>query len=128
MGVQRIRDAGLEPVVHPNTLKGHLFFAGTDEERAQAVWEMALDPTLPVLWAARGGYGSARILPLLDRLAKKHRKALAQETFHRMSRIRRRCSSTRARTGAGATCTRRCRGLRQFCALAGRRMEARCWR
>ncbi len=38
---------------------GH--FAGTDAERADAFVEMANDPTIDVIWFARGGYGAARI-------------------------------------------------------------------
>jgi muramoyltetrapeptide carboxypeptidase len=41
-------------------------FAGTDEERARSFYDFSIDPTLPVLWAARGGYGAGRLLPMLE--------------------------------------------------------------
>lgn len=116
MGVQRIREAGLEAAVHPNTSKGHLFFAGTDSERAQALWEMALDPDLPVLWSARGGYGSARILPILDALAKKRRKTPPRKLLAGFSDSTALLEYVRTRWG-WSTLHAPMPGLRQFCAL-----------
>lgn len=52
--------------VHPQCKARDLYLAGDDEARARALWEMACDPGVDVLWAARGGYGAARLLPLLD--------------------------------------------------------------
>ena len=69
-GLQHLRVHGFDPVVHEQVSKQHFTFAGTDEERATAFFGYASDPTLPVLWAARGGYGAARLLPLLDELTK----------------------------------------------------------
>ena len=71
LGLQRIREAGLEPIVHPHVLDSHLFFAGSDEARAKAVFDFAHDSRFEVLWAARGGYGAMRLLPLLDRMTAK---------------------------------------------------------
>lgn len=70
-GLEAIESWGVDLRVHRQSLKRHLFFAGTDEERADAVWQMASDPDLDVVWSARGGYGSARILELLDQKAKR---------------------------------------------------------
>lgn len=67
-GVNHLRASGFEPIVHPQVSRHHFTFAGTDEERAAAIVEYAFDPTLPVLWAARGGYGAGRLLPLLEAL------------------------------------------------------------
>jgi muramoyltetrapeptide carboxypeptidase len=66
MGLDKLREAGMNPIVHPQCKKNHLFFAGTDEERAQAFFEYAVDPRFSVVWAARGGYGAARLLPYLE--------------------------------------------------------------
>jgi muramoyltetrapeptide carboxypeptidase len=116
MGLDRILAAGIEPVVHPHTLRGHLFFAGTDEERAEAFWELAQDPSIPVLWAARGGYGAARILPLLDRLARKRRKPLPRKLLAGYSDSTALLEYARTRLG-WATLHAPMPGLRQFCAL-----------
>lgn len=43
---------------------GHL--AGGDEERAADLMEALLDPDTDLVWAARGGFGGLRLLPLLD--------------------------------------------------------------
>ncbi len=74
LGLEVLREHGIEPVVHPQVLESHLFFAGTDESRAEALWNFAFQSNLPVLWAARGGYGSARLLPLLAKWTKKKGK------------------------------------------------------
>lgn len=42
-------------------------FAGTDERRAAALLRLAQDPMIGTIWCARGGYGAARILSLLDK-------------------------------------------------------------
>jgi muramoyltetrapeptide carboxypeptidase len=68
LGLDQIREAGLSPIVHPQCKKSWLFFAGTDEERALAFFEYAVDPRFSVVWSARGGYGAARILPYLEKL------------------------------------------------------------
>jgi muramoyltetrapeptide carboxypeptidase len=67
--LQRIR---IPHLLAPNLFSSHRFFAGTDEERASAFWDLAKDPTLTALWGARGGSGALRILPFLDRLTKQH--------------------------------------------------------
>lgn len=65
VGVARLKKQGFEVVVHPNVKKQHLFFAGTDEERARALFDMASDPSVDIVWCARGGYGAARLLSRL---------------------------------------------------------------
>lgn len=70
-GVERLRESGFSVSVHPQCLKKHLFFAGTDEERASALLEFAFDPRTQVLWSARGGYGSVRILSELLKQTRK---------------------------------------------------------
>jgi len=67
-GIAHLREFGFEPIVHEHVPKQHFTFAGTDDERAGSFYEYATDPTVPVLWAARGGYGAGRLLPLLERL------------------------------------------------------------
>src|SRR4051812_48362014 len=71
-GVQHLRARGFDPVVHEQVLTQHFTFAGNDEARAAAIYSYATDPTIPVLWAARGGYGAARLLPLLEALTARH--------------------------------------------------------
>jgi muramoyltetrapeptide carboxypeptidase len=42
------------------------FLAGTDQERAADLMAMFLDPQVRAILCVRGGYGTARLLPLLD--------------------------------------------------------------
>lgn len=44
----------------------HGYFSGTDAERAEDVHRMFLDPEVKAILAVRGGWGSARLIPLLD--------------------------------------------------------------
>jgi len=67
-GIQRMKQSGFDVRVHPQCTKRHFFFAGDDEVRAEAFFEYAFAGDINILWCARGGYGAARILPLLDRL------------------------------------------------------------
>lgn len=63
---ENVRAMGLEPVLLPNVGKEHGFFAGTDAERAHDLNAAFRNPQFAMVWCIRGGYGAARILPLLD--------------------------------------------------------------
>src|SRR5688572_29103403 len=52
---------GVEVRFHPQCFLAHGHFAGSDEERAEALVDMANDPALDAIWFARGGHGSCRI-------------------------------------------------------------------
>lgn len=71
LGLEKLHAEGLSAELHPQCHQGHLFFAGTDPERAQAFFDWAQRPDLSVLWCARGGYGALRLLPLLDAMTRK---------------------------------------------------------
>lgn len=68
LGLERIREQGFHAIVHPQCRKSFRFFAGKDDDRAQAFFDFAIDPRFQILWSARGGYGASRLLPILDRL------------------------------------------------------------
>src|SRR4051812_48440513 len=70
IGIAKLRSEGFSVTVHSQCKKSHLFFAGTDEERAEAFFEFARSPEIDILWCARGGSGAIRILPLLEKLEK----------------------------------------------------------
>jgi len=72
MGVERLRAAGFTVEVHPTVREQHFTFAGTNEQRAHALWEYAGDERSSILWCACGGYGATRLLPLLDQLTARH--------------------------------------------------------
>jgi muramoyltetrapeptide carboxypeptidase len=74
MGVDRLTAAGFDVRVHPQCAEQHLWFAGDDKTRADALFEFAQDPAIDVLWSGRGGSGAPRLLPILDELTTKHGK------------------------------------------------------
>jgi muramoyltetrapeptide carboxypeptidase len=71
IGAGRVAEAGFEIFLHPQVKQIENFFAGNDNERAHAFLDYAFDPDIGVIWAARGGYGAVRILPLLDEILSK---------------------------------------------------------
>jgi muramoyltetrapeptide carboxypeptidase len=66
-GVERLAQEGFDVVVHPQCARRHFTFAGSDDERAAALCELASDKDIDVIWCARGGYGAARLLPILEK-------------------------------------------------------------
>ena len=67
-GIEHLKQHGFDPVIQPQVRQHEFMFPGTDEARAESIYQLAMDPTLEVLWAARGGYGAGRLLPILDKL------------------------------------------------------------
>jgi muramoyltetrapeptide carboxypeptidase len=64
--VELLKSWNLNVVVGDHVFSQNGHFAGTDEERA-IDFQKALDnPNIKAIWAARGGYGSVRILDKLD--------------------------------------------------------------
>ncbi len=57
---------GLHVSIGNNIYNNNHHFAGTDNERAKDFQTALDDPSIKAIWAARGGYGSVRILDVLD--------------------------------------------------------------
>ena len=67
-GVERLRAFGYEPVVMPHALaRGPMYYAGTAEERVADLHAAFADESIEGVICTRGGWGSAELLPLLDR-------------------------------------------------------------
>ena len=64
-GVKAIAKLGFEPVFDRSEFKKDGFLAGSDAERARRFGRALMDPDAAGVWFIRGGYGSARLLPLL---------------------------------------------------------------
>jgi len=62
-GLRVLRGWGLEPLVAETCRKRHRYFAGEDALRAEELRRLLAEGS--ILWAARGGFGSARLLPRL---------------------------------------------------------------
>jgi muramoyltetrapeptide carboxypeptidase len=65
-GVDEIRKLGFVPVHDESVFARRRYVAGTPEARAAAMNAAWLDPSIDGIIGARGGYGSAQILPHLD--------------------------------------------------------------
>ena len=69
-GVAELRRLGFDPVYDDSVFAREAgYLAGTPELRAGAFLRFWRDPAVRALIAARGGYGSVHLLPLLDREA-----------------------------------------------------------
>jgi muramoyltetrapeptide carboxypeptidase len=66
-GLQEIRRLGFVPVYDDSVFARQRYVAGSAELRAAAIHAAWRDPSIAGLIGARGGYGSAQVLPLLDR-------------------------------------------------------------
>ncbi len=63
---KNIRSLGLVPFYTENILAKDGYLAGTDKQRASDINRMFADKSVKAVWAARGGYGAARILGMID--------------------------------------------------------------
>jgi muramoyltetrapeptide carboxypeptidase len=83
-GVERLRAFGYEPVVMPHAkTRGPLYYAGTAEERVADLHIAFADPSIEGIVCTRGGWGSAELLPLLDReLVRSNPKAFVGYSDH----------------------------------------------
>ena len=66
-GVEEIRKLGLVPVYDESVFERDRYLAGSPEVRATALRAAWNDPSIAGVIGVRGGYGSAQILPLLNR-------------------------------------------------------------
>jgi muramoyltetrapeptide carboxypeptidase len=68
-GVARLKAFGYDVVVMPHALaRGPMYYAGTAEERAKDFHAAFADASVDGILCTRGGWGSAELLPLLDRM------------------------------------------------------------
>src|SRR5580658_4480489 len=77
--IDRYADAlakmGFQPRLAPNVRLRLGYLAGDDRSRSSDLMGMFADDSVKAIFCARGGYGSARLLPLLDyRVIKRHPK------------------------------------------------------
>ena len=65
-GQQVLEGLGLVPVVSRGEFARDGFLAGSDRRRAENLTRALLQEDTKAVWCIRGGYGTARLLPLLD--------------------------------------------------------------
>lgn len=66
MGIRRIQDAGYRIFFRPDIFSRSNYLAGADARRADELNSLFADRSINAIFCARGGYGSQRILPMLD--------------------------------------------------------------
>jgi len=64
--VAKLEGLGFRATYNDSVLSEYGYFAGTDQERAEELMEMFSREDVDAVWCVRGGYGSIRILDLLD--------------------------------------------------------------
>ncbi len=65
-GVAALETMGFQVKVPEGIFAQKTYLAGSDEHRAKLLTALFKDPAVQAIFCVRGGYGSARILPLLD--------------------------------------------------------------
>jgi muramoyltetrapeptide carboxypeptidase len=65
-GTQIFEEKGFEVFVPGGVFEDNGYLAGSDDHRAELVNQLFADNSIDAIVCARGGYGSLRILPLLD--------------------------------------------------------------
>ncbi|HEY4613640.1 MAG TPA: LD-carboxypeptidase, partial [Bacteroidota bacterium] len=76
-GVRYLESLGYRVKVGAHAANAHGYLAGTDDERAADLNAMLNDRSVNAIFAVRGGYGTPRLLPLVDyRAAKRNPKII----------------------------------------------------
>lgn len=65
-GIRIFEEKGFEVFIPDGLLEATGYLAGSDDHRVQLVNQLFADNSIDAIVCARGGYGSLRILPLLD--------------------------------------------------------------
>lgn len=83
-GVARLQELGYRTVVMPHALeRGPLYYAGAARDRAADLMTAFADTKVDAIVCARGGWGSAELLPLLDsRIVRANPKIFAGYSDH----------------------------------------------
>ncbi|MFH0992045.1 MAG: LD-carboxypeptidase [bacterium] len=76
-GVRYLETLGYRTIVGKHAMAQNGYLAGTDEERAGDLNEMICNPQVKAIFAIRGGYGTPRLLHLVDyRSLRRHPKII----------------------------------------------------
>lgn len=71
-----LQQEGWEPVLGRSLYRTEGIYAGSDAERAADLAETLTDSSIDAIFCARGGYGSVRLLPYLEKVTPSHPKWL----------------------------------------------------
>lgn len=67
-GIEILKSWGFNVIHDPDILKPHIFLAQSDEYRFQQFKKAMTNPESRVIWCLRGGYGSIRLLPDIEKM------------------------------------------------------------
>ncbi len=65
-GIRCLENLGFRVRYREDIFSKYKYLAGTDERRAAELMDFFTDPSIKAILCARGGYGTSRLLPLLD--------------------------------------------------------------
>lgn len=65
-GIHALEHLGFKPRHRRDIFDQNRYFAGSDGRRADEFMELLADKSIAAVMFARGGYGSQRVIPLLD--------------------------------------------------------------
>jgi muramoyltetrapeptide carboxypeptidase len=65
-GLETLRAMGFSVKVPGGIFEKHGYLAGSDAQRAELLMDLFSDDTVQAIFCARGGFGSMKVLPLLD--------------------------------------------------------------
>jgi muramoyltetrapeptide carboxypeptidase len=66
LSIESLEVLGLKAKVFPHAMDRHGYLAGTDADRAADLMAAFQDPEVDGIFCLRGGWGAARLLPMLD--------------------------------------------------------------
>ncbi len=65
-GCRELERLGFRTLYRPDISTTYRYFSGSDERRASELVEMIRNPEVRAIFCARGGYGTARIIPYIE--------------------------------------------------------------
>ena len=65
-GIQHLESLGFSTLIGPSVYRSRSYLAGSDQDRINDLVEIYRNPEIKAIMAARGGYGTLRLLPFLD--------------------------------------------------------------
>lgn len=68
-GIAVLQSWGFEVIVNPEMLEPKLFLANSDKKRFELFKRAMNNKKTKAVWCLRGGYGSIRILPMIEKMA-----------------------------------------------------------
>lgn len=66
-GITELKYNKIKPIINKSIFEKRFYLAGDDESRANLIISSFENPEIEALWTARGGYGSIRLLEILDK-------------------------------------------------------------